>query len=105
MNIGNRSVHVGVRIIIREIPPTMAHTFVKKCKNDTCCSANVTCKDVKEGRRETQPLKLIKGNQHKHVSKRYQQLMKTVTVPKIDAAIIIILVSIKVQIIHVFSKM
>lgn len=29
----------------REIlPPTIAQTLVKKCKNDTCCSVNVTCK-------------------------------------------------------------
>jgi len=29
-------------IEIREIPPTMAQTFVKKCKNDMCSSVNVT---------------------------------------------------------------
>jgi hypothetical protein len=26
------------------LPPTIAQTLVKKCKNDTCCSVNVTCK-------------------------------------------------------------
>lgn len=26
------------------IPPTMAHTLVRKCKNETCSSVKVTCK-------------------------------------------------------------
>lgn len=25
-----------------KIPPTIAHTFVRKCKNSTCCSSNIT---------------------------------------------------------------